>query len=94
MDANTYLPVLISALVMLIVFGSIGLLALNWTASAYARLWIRRALFVLLLVAVGGPFIYWFATWGVEGVPRHAIDRSMQQKQADELRQRVQNGGH
>jgi hypothetical protein len=94
MDTTRFLPALISAVVMLIVFGSMGLLALSWTESVPMRLWIRRGLFVLFLLAIGGPFIYWLATWGVEGSPRSAIDRSMQQQQNAELRQRIQNGGH
>jgi hypothetical protein len=94
MDINRYLPVLVSAAVTLIVFGAIGLLALNWSTSAGQRLWIRRALLVLVLVTVGGPVIYWFATWAVEGTQRHTIDRSLQQQQQDELHQRVHKGGH
>jgi hypothetical protein len=94
MDTTRFLPALISAVVMLIVFGSMGLLALSWTESVPVRLWIKRALLVLVLLAVGGPFIYWLATLGVEGAPRSAIDRSMQQQQNAELRQRIQNGGH
>jgi hypothetical protein len=94
MDVNRYLPALISAVVTLIVFGSVGLLALNWVTSARQRLWIKRALLVLALIALGGPAIYWLTTWAVERPPRHAIDRSMQQKQQNELRQRIQKGGH
>ena len=94
MDLNRFLPALVSAVIILFVFGAIGLLALNWTNSPRARLWIKRALLVLVLVVVGGPLVYWFATWSVEGTARHAIDRSMQQKQQDDLRKRLQEGGH
>jgi hypothetical protein len=93
-DLTRFLPVLITATVTLLVLGTAGLLALNWTKSAVIRVWIKRAMLVLLLLTVGAPLIYWFMTWGVEGTPRHAIDRSLQQKQQDELRQRIQKGGH
>jgi len=93
-DLNRFLPALITAVILLLVFGTLGLLALNWTSSAQARLWIKRALFVLLLACVGGPLVYWIATWGVEGTSRHAIDRSMQDRQQDDLHKRVQEGGH
>jgi hypothetical protein len=94
MDMNRYLPALVSAVVALIVFGAIGLVALNWATSERQRLLIRRALLVLVLVTVGGPLIYWLSTWAVEGGQRHTVDRGMQQKQQDELRQRINKGGH
>ncbi len=93
-DLNRFLPALIPAVIALFVLGTIGLLALNWTRSAQVKLWIKRALFVLVLVTIGGPLVYWFATWGVEGTSRHAIDRSLQQKEQDDLYKRVQEGGH
>lgn len=94
MDLNRLLPALIPAAIALFVLGTIGLLALNWASSAQERLWIKRALIVLVVVSVGGPLIYWFATWGVEGTSRNAIDRSLQQKQQDDLNRRLQEGGH
>lgn len=94
MDLNLYLPALVTGVIILFVFGTIGLLALNWTTSPQIRLWIRRALLVLVLVVVGGSLVYWFATFGVEGTSRHTIDRSLQQKQQDDLHKRVQEGGH
>ena len=94
MDLNRYLPALIPAVLALVVFGTVGLVALSWTNSVVTRMWIRRALFVLVLVAIGGPLVYWIATWGVEGTPRRTIDRSLQQQQQQELRQRTQHGGH
>jgi uncharacterized SAM-binding protein YcdF (DUF218 family) len=93
-DVNRLLPALMTAAVALIVFGAIGLVALSWTKSAAARLWIRRALLVLVLLAVGAPFLYWFMSIGVEGTPRHEIDRSLQQQQQEELHQRIHKGGH
>ena len=94
MDLNRYLPSLIPAVLALVVFGTAGLIALNVTQSVTMRLWIRRALFVLVLVTIGGPLVYWIATWGVEGTPRRTIDRSLQQQQQQELHQRIQHGGH
>ena len=94
MDLNRYLPALIPAVLALVVFGTAGLIALSWTNSVVMRLWIRRALFLLVLACFGGPFVYWIATWGVEGMPRRTIDRSLQQQQQEELRQRLQHGGH
>jgi hypothetical protein len=93
-DLNRLLPALIPAVIALFVLGTLGLLLLNWVSSAQVRLWIKRALLLLVLLVIGGPLVYWFATWGVEGTPRHAIDRSMQQKKQDDLQKRVQTGGH
>lgn len=93
-DVNRFLPVLITATVALIVFGAVGLMALSWTKSAGMRLLIKRAMLVLLLLAAGAPLLYWFMTVGVEGTPRHEIDRSLQQQQQDELHQRIHKGGH
>ena len=94
MDLNRYLPALVPAVLLLIVLAAIGFFALRWTDSARARLWIKRTLIVLATVAVGGPMLYWIATWAVEGTPRRTIDRSMQQQQMDELHKRVHQGGH
>jgi glucan phosphoethanolaminetransferase (alkaline phosphatase superfamily) len=94
MDVNRYLPVLLPALVTLVALGAAGLIALNWTRSAVAHLWIKRALVVLVLITIGGPIIFWFMTWAVEGPPRHTIDRSLQQRQQNELQRRIQQGGH
>jgi hypothetical protein len=85
---------MMTAAVALFVFGAIGLVALSWTKSAATRLWIRRALLVLVMLAVGAPLLYWFTTFGVESAPRHEIDRSLQRQQQGELRQRIQKGGH
>lgn len=94
MDVNRFLPALLPSVAALVVLGAAGLIALNWTTSPEGRLWIRRALLVLVLVTVIGPFVFWFMTWGVESTPRHAIDRSLQQRQQDELQKRVREGGH
>ena len=94
MDLNRYLPAVVSAVVLLAVFGTLGLLALGWVRDDEAKRWIRRALLLLLLACVGGPFIYIFATRAVEGPSRHDVDRSLQAEQQKELQQRIQNGGH
>ncbi|MBV8979216.1 MAG: hypothetical protein JO261_05315 [Alphaproteobacteria bacterium] len=94
MDLNRLLPALVGAVLALAALAVVGFFALRWTDSPRTRLWIRRVLIVLVVAALGGPVLYWFATWAVEGTPRHVIDRSMQHKQQDELHKRVQQGGH
>jgi undecaprenyl pyrophosphate phosphatase UppP len=94
MDLNSNLPVLVPAVVGLIVISAAALLALAWIKQPEARQLVRRAWIVMSVLLVGGVVIFWISTAMVEGSHRSAIDRSLQEKQEDELHQRLQNDGH
>ncbi len=94
MELNSNLPLLVSAVVALIVISVAAGLALAWTREQGARRLLIRTWIVLAVIIAGGALVFWVSTAMVEGPRRATVDRNLQAQQQDELRRRLQNGGH
>jgi ABC-type sugar transport system permease subunit len=93
MEPNSVLPVLLTAVVVVMV-ASVGAgIALWWSPQSRIRQIIRRAWFVVAVLATLAVVIFWISTmFGASD--RSGVNRSLQQRQQDELHQRLQKGGH
>ena len=94
MGLNPNLPVLVPAVITLIVISVAAGLVLAWNDRPQIRMLVSRAWIVGVVVILGGVGIFWISTAMVEGPKRATIPRTLQQQQQDELRQRIQKGGH
>ena len=92
MEPNSLLPVLVSAVVVIIVVSAAAGLGLWWQQRPRIRLVIRRTWIALTVFSVLGVVIFYVSTAMVG--KSATLDRSLQQKQQDELHQRLQTGGH
>jgi hypothetical protein len=94
MEVNSNLPVLVPAVISLFVVSVAAVLALAWRREPdFGRL-VRRVWVAAVVVIVGGAAVFWIATAMVEGPRRAPVDRSLQAQQQEELRARLQKGGH
>ena len=94
MELNSNLPVLVPAVIVLFIVSVAAAMALAWRRDpAFQRL-VRRLWLAAAVVIVAGVAVFWIATAMVEGPRRAAVDRSLQAEQQDELRTRLQKGGH
>jgi uncharacterized membrane-anchored protein len=94
MEFNSNLPALVPAVIALVVVSVGAGLALAWNRQAQFRKYVIRAWIGAAVVIVGAVVVFWIATALVEGPRRAPIDRSLQERQQQELRERVQKGGH
>jgi Na+/melibiose symporter-like transporter len=94
MEYNSNLPALTPAVIALIVISIAAGLSLAWNRQARFRRFVIRAWIGAAVIIVGGAVVFWISTVMVEGPRRATIDRSLQQHQQDELRERMQKGGH
>jgi thiol:disulfide interchange protein len=92
MEPNSILPVLVTAVVVIIVVSVGAAIALWWQPRPQARKAIRRTWFALTVLSVLAVVIFWVSTALIGN--RSTVDRGLQQKQQNELQQRLQNGGH
>jgi hypothetical protein len=93
MDLNASLPALVPAVIALIVVSVGAVLALAWDRQPQFQTLVRRIWLVAAIVIVGGVAIFWISTVLV-GSKHPTVSRSLQQQQQDELRERLQKGGH
>ena len=94
MEFNSNLPVLVPAVIALFVVSVAAALALAWRREPSVRRLIGRAWITVAVVIVASAAVFWIATAMVEGPRRAAVNRSLQTQQQDELRARLQKGGH
>ena len=94
MEFNSNLPVLVPAVVAIIVVSAAALLALAWNKQPNVRRLVTRVWLGAAVVIAGSAFIFWISTAMVEGPRRAAPDRGLQERQQQELQQRLQKGGH
>jgi hypothetical protein len=94
MEVNSNLPVLVPAVTVLIVASVAAGLALAWNRQARFQRLVRRLWLATVIITLAGAVIFWVSTALIEGPSRAPVDRSLQVQQQDELRQRLQKGGH
>jgi len=94
MDYNYNLPVLVPAVISLIVISLAAALALASSRRPEFRRWVRRLWVAATAIIVVGAGVFWIATAMVQGPRRATLDHSLQDRQQEELRQRLQRGGH
>jgi hypothetical protein len=94
MELNSNLPVLVSAVIALIVVSVAAALTLAWGRRPRLRTLVGRLWLVAVVVIVVGVGVFWISTAMVEGPRRATVDRSLQARQQEELRLRLQKGGH
>jgi len=94
MELNSNLPVLVPAVIALLVISLAAALALAWRRQPAFRRLVGGLWLAATVIIVGGAAIFWISTAMVEGPRRATIDHSLQDRQQDELRQRLQKGGH
>ena len=92
MEFNSALPVLVTAVITILLVSAGAGLALWWDPRPRIRLLVRRVWFAVTALCVLGVAIFLTGTALVGN--RSHVDRALQQKQQDELRQRLQSGGH
>ena len=94
MELNAILPALVPAVITLIVVSVVAGLALAWTRQAEARRWIGRIWLAAAVLVVAGVVVFWVSTALVQGPHRTSVDRGLQDRQQQDLRRRLQDGGH
>jgi hypothetical protein len=94
MELNSNLPVLVPAVITLIVVSGAAALAMAFNRQTSFRQLVVRVWLAAAALIVGGVVIFWISTAMVEGPRRATVDRSLQQRQQNELQQRLQKGDH
>jgi small neutral amino acid transporter SnatA (MarC family) len=94
MDLNSNLPVLVPAVIGLIAVSAAAALALAWVKQPQVRRWVWRSWLAAAILIAGGVVIFWISTAMIQGPRRSTIDHSLQERQRQELQQRLRNGGH
>ena len=93
MDLNSILPAFVPAVIGLVVVSIAAVLVLVWNKRPDVQRLVRRIWLVAVICIVAGLLIFWIATVLV-GSGRPTLDRSLQQRQQNELDQRLRSGGH
>jgi len=93
MDLNANLPALVPAIITLVVVSVCAAFVLAWDRQPLIQTLVRRAWLLAAVVIVGGVAIFWLST-ALVGSRHPTVSRSLQQQQQDELRERLQKGGH
>lgn len=93
MDLNSNLPALVPMVIALIVVSLAAVLVLATNKQPEIQKIVRRVWAGASVCIVAGAAIFWLSGAFV-GTSRPSVDRSLQNQQKNELRQRLQNGGH
>ena len=93
MGPSSILPVLVTAVIVVLVASVAAAIALWWEKRPAFRQIISRVWIVVTVLSVLAVFVFWIST-AMTGSKSPTVDRSLQQKQNNELRQRLQGGGH
>ena len=94
MTPNSYLPVLVPGIIVLLVVSVAAALALAWTKEPQAQQIVRRVWLGVSVLVVLGVAVFWISTAMVQGPRGGTVDRNLQQQQQNELQRRTQGGGH
>ena len=93
MEPSAILPVLVSAVIVVLVASGAAILALWWEKRPAFRQVISRVWIVVTALSALAVLVFWIST-AMTGSKSPTVDRSLQQKQNAELRHRLQGGGH
>lgn len=94
MSYNSLLPALVPGVIVLAVLSVGAGFALAWNSDPRIRLIVRRFWIFAAVLVIGCVAVFWVSTVMVQGPKRVIVDRSLQEKQQDELRKRIHGGGH
>ncbi|HWU26822.1 MAG TPA: hypothetical protein VN154_10510 [Rhizomicrobium sp.] len=94
MGLNANLPALVPGVIAFIVLSVGAMVALAWSRQAEIQRIVRWTWFAGTIFIVAGVAIFWLSTAMVEGPKRAIVDRGLQNLQQNELRQRLDHGGH
>jgi predicted PurR-regulated permease PerM len=93
MEPNSILPLLATAVIVVIIASVVAAIVLWWDTRPGVRRIVRRTWFVVTVFGLLAVVIFWISTmFGASD--RATVDRSLQQKQKNELHQRLKAGGH
>jgi hypothetical protein len=93
MEPNSILPVLITAVIIVLVASVAAALVLWWNKEPRVQQLVRRAWLALIVLSALAVAVFWIST-AMIGLGRSTPDRSLQQKQSDELHRRLEKGSH
>ena len=93
MEPNSIQPVFVTAVVVVLVASVAAALVMWGDARPRTRHMVRRAWLVVTVLSALGVMIFWIST-AMIGTGHSTLDRSLQQKQQDDLHQRLKTGGH
>ena len=93
MGPNSVQPVFVTAVVVILIASVVAAIVLWWDPAPRTRQIVRRAWFVVTVLSALGVMIFWIST-AMIGTGYSTVDRSLQQKQQDDLHKRLKTGGH
>lgn len=93
MEPSSVLPVLVTAVIVILVASVAAAIALWWEKRPEFRQIVARTWIVVTILSALAVVVFWIST-AMTGSKNPTVDRSLQQKQNDELGHRLQRGGH